>query len=202
MPPDQVDLTGLSDDEVDDDEALRQAIALSLMDQNNSKAAESEPKSQPKQATFGSFVLDRKAMEEERLKRLAGKRERPWNDEAEATLPPLKKQAGPTKASDTAEPTPSAMISSSQPSGIRGSLKFPNGAVKKTWALGYPRNGDDIKIEEILQKDQLELAILSSFQWDTEWILSKVNLTNVKLLMIAYAADDTQVRPPAVTLKN
>lgn len=194
MPPDQVDLTGLSDEEVDDDEGLRQAIALSLLDQENSKVVEPEPEEDPKKATFGSLVLDRKAMEAERLKRLAGKRERPVDDEVEAALPPPKKQAT-SKAPDTARRTLPATASSSQPRGSHGSLKFPNGVVKKTWALGYPRTGDDVKIEEVLQKDQLELAILSSFQWDTEWIMSKVNLRSVKLLMVAYAVDDAQVRP-------
>lgn len=43
-------------------------------------------------------------------------------------------------------------------------LKYPKGVVLKTWVYGSPRQGNDIKIEEVLQKDDLELAVLSAFQ--------------------------------------
>jgi hypothetical protein len=33
---------------------------------------------------------------------------------------------------------------------------------------GCPRQGDDIKIEEVLQKNDLELAVLSAFQVDPD----------------------------------
>jgi hypothetical protein len=55
-------------------------------------------------------------------------------------------------------------------------IHFPDGVVKKTWAFGCPRQ-NDIKIEEILQKDDLELAVLSAFQWNEEWIFRKLNMT-------------------------
>ena len=54
-------------------------------------------------------------------------------------------------------------------------LQFPQGTVKKTWAFGHPKTGDDIKLEEVLQKNDLSLAVLSSFQWDVEWLLAKIN---------------------------
>ena len=44
----------------------------------------------------------------------------------------------------------------------RTGLRFPQGAVKQTWAAGLPRTGDDIKIDEVLQKADLELAVISS----------------------------------------
>jgi hypothetical protein len=72
-------------------------------------------------------------------------------------------------------------------------LTFPRGVVKKTWAFGQPRQGDDIKIEEVLQKHQLELAVLSSYQWDEEWLLSKIDLARTKLILVAFAVDDAQV---------
>lgn len=72
-------------------------------------------------------------------------------------------------------------------------LPYAKGVVKKTWARGQPRRGDDITIDEIWQKDQLELAILSSFQWDDEWMMSHLNLAKTRLLLIAFAADDKQV---------
>lgn len=194
MPRTEVDLTGLSDDEIDDDEALRQAIALSLQDQEKpndeevvaGKEEEPEPEVEVKAATFGSMMLDRKAMEEERLKRLAAKRAR-LSDEAEVDLPPSKKLFT-SRAAEKAPEIPSR----SKPSGV--TLQFPRGVVKKTWVKGYPREGDDIKIEEVLQKDQLELAILSSYQWDDEWLTSKIDLRRTKTLLVAYAADEAQVR--------
>ncbi|KAK1722326.1 ubiquitin interaction domain-containing protein [Colletotrichum acutatum] len=71
-------------------------------------------------------------------------------------------------------------------------LPFPKGAFKRTWAYGCPRNGEDIKIEEVLQRDKLQLAVLSSFQWDEEWLLSKVNARNTKMLLVAYANNDAE----------
>jgi hypothetical protein len=195
----EVDLTGLSDDELDDDEALRQAIALSLQDQVTTKKAEgekSEPKAaESKGAAFGSLVLDRKAMEEERLKRLATKRPRPSDDDERET-PASKKPATSKAAEKISVPAPtqgpaSKPKESKESSGSRP-LQFPDGAVKKTWARGYAREGDDIKIEEVLQKDDLQLAIISSYQWGDEWLMSKFSVPKTKLLLVAYAADDAQ----------
>ncbi|KAL1844048.1 hypothetical protein VTJ49DRAFT_5799 [Mycothermus thermophilus] len=70
------------------------------------------------------------------------------------------------------------------------SPSFPRGVVKKTWVSGQPRRGDDIKIEEVLQKDQLQLAVLSSYVWDEEWLLSKIDISRTKLMLVAYAADE------------
>lgn len=196
MARDEVDLTGLSDDELDDDEALRQAIALSLQDQELTKKAEGEkpePKAaEPKGTAFGSLVLDRKAMEEERLKRLASKRPRPSDDD-EGDVPASKKPAT-SKVVEKSSVSASALGLASKPKESNGGrpLQFPDGAVKKTWARGYARQGDDIKIEEVLQKDDLQLAIISSYQWDDEWLMSKFSVPKTKLLLVAYAADDAQ----------
>ena len=65
-------------------------------------------------------------------------------------------------------------------------IHFPDGAVRKTWAYGCPRQ-DDIKIEEVLQKDDLELAVLSAYQWDDEWILRKINLRKTKVICVVQA---------------
>ena len=51
---------------------------------------------------------------------------------------------------------------------------FLDGAVKKTWALSRERV-DDIKLEEVLQSDDLKLAVLSAFQWDVPWLMNKMN---------------------------
>lgn len=108
-------------------------------------------------------------------------------------LSPRQRTAGPPPPSSLEKgKTPSASVtglSSSSPNG----LPFPQGIVKKTWAFGQPRQGDDIKIEEVLQKQQLQLAVLSSYQWDEEWMLSKIDLARTKLVLIAFAVDEAQV---------
>lgn len=54
-------------------------------------------------------------------------------------------------------------------------IQYPRGVIKKTWVLGYPRTGTDIKIEEVLQKNTLKTAVISSFVWDFDWLASKLN---------------------------
>jgi hypothetical protein len=72
-------------------------------------------------------------------------------------------------------------------------LKFPNGVIKQTWALGQKRE-DDIKIEEVLQKSDLEFAVLSSFQWDFDWLFQKFNTTSTRFLLVIGAKEEEHVR--------
>lgn len=184
--------------DADDDEALRYAIALSLQDQDQaspaceapSTASSAREDSRRPDASLGLLSLDRKRMEEERLARLAKKRPRSPShseddDDVVEVPPPRKKHVPPP-------PTPSKAIRPDT------TVPYPDGAVKRTWVRGYPRTGDDIKIEEVLQKDKLLLAMLSSFQWDEEWMISKLDMTRTKLVLAAFAADDLQVRSRAV----
>lgn len=210
------DLTSFDGDE---DAALRYAIALSLQDSNN--ASSEKPielssdednedldngpkyppitkdsknmsiKQPPKDAplasqqpaptvpdSFAALGLDRKKMEEERLARL-GKRKAPE--------PELEGQ-GPRQR-------PKLDVESSVMVATKGkphNLPYPKGIVKKTWATGFPRK-DDIKIEEVLQKDELELAVISSFQWDEEWMFSKINCAKTKIVCVAFASSKAQV---------
>lgn len=187
---------------VEDDPDLALAIALSLQQDDNvgssrpenarPSAKLSEQPIKPHAAiNFGPLALDRKKMEEERLARLKKRSatqadlddqhqksklqrpEAPPNPKTPAIDPGLLKTA--TQVKDDAQ------------------LPFANGAFKRTWALGYPRTGEDIKIEEVLQKDKLQLAVLSSFQWDEEWLLSKVNPSRTKMMLVAYAANEAEV---------
>jgi len=66
-------------------------------------------------------------------------------------------------------------------------LTYPSGAVKSTWAFGFDRTGNDIKLEEVLEPLTLRTAVLSAFQWDVEWLLAKINLNTTKLLFIMQA---------------
>ncbi|KAI0389236.1 tyrosyl-DNA phosphodiesterase-domain-containing protein [Xylariaceae sp. FL0594] len=123
---------------------------------------------------LSALGLDRKKMEEERLARVA-KRKAPDESTTSENEPPARRVKLATEGLDVS---------------TASSVPYPRGAVKKTWAYGYPRQGDDIKIEEIFQKDQLELAVLSSFQWDDEWLMSKLDIKRTRLVCIAFAASE------------
>jgi hypothetical protein len=177
----------------DDEAALAAAIAMSLEQPGQSppmatKVPEEHetPTPLPTQPnSFGPMGLDRKKMEAERLAR---QRKR---SAIEAGLD-VSVQHRPAPAAPSS-------FSSSHASAVAntdgtGSLPFSKGVVKRTWALGHPRTDQDVKIEDILMRDELELAVLSSFQWDETWLLSKVDISRTKLILIAFANDKAQVR--------
>ncbi|MCJ1463339.1 hypothetical protein MMC07_001946 [Pseudocyphellaria aurata] len=68
---------------------------------------------------------------------------------------------------------------------------FLDGVVKKTWAYGHERE-DDIKIEEVLQSTDLKLAVLSSFQWDIEWLLGKLKRSTLLIFVMQAKEDSTK----------
>lgn len=164
---------------------------------------------------MGMLGIDRKKMEEERLARLKKRKAGPTNlnthDKQESELPPAQR---PRLTSDLGSlpglpghstgspgmsqpPLPSAISSlnsnSNTSKGVsEAGLPYPQGIVRRTLARGYARR-DDITIEEVLQRDTLELAVLSSFQWDEEWLMSKLNLGKTKVLLVAYAEDEETV---------
>lgn len=200
----------------DEDAALRQAIAMSLgeavVDQPNGEGAsntasfqEAEPESEPAPPestttthSMSALGLDRKKMEEERLARLKKRKAESITNDTNTTAyhsseTPARrpKFAGPNPdhvSTATKAPTNSTFQDHQRVS------KFPyaKGTVLRTYARGTPRHRD-VTIEEVLHKDDLELAVLSSFQWDEEWLMTKLNLRKTKVLMIAFAADEAQV---------
>ncbi|KAI0976054.1 tyrosyl-DNA phosphodiesterase-domain-containing protein [Xylaria arbuscula] len=139
----------------------------------------------PQAGGFSALGLDRKKMEEARLARVA---KRKMTDDNEATQRSPRRQRVDV---DSQLGVPHATTASIPPNTKTPRLSYPEGVVKKTWAFGYPRQ-DDIKIEEILQKDHLELAVLSSFQWDDEWLLSKIDMRKTKMVCIAFASSNSQ----------
>ena len=190
-------------DSSDEDEELKRAIALSLQEQElqvnplankeiidldsdhetHNVAVSAPATSVPIPASHSFLGLDRKAMEQERLAR---------KRKASISPPPPRKSAKQTIA-------PAAFPSSSsdhnynlQPS-VSPEPPFLEGAVKKTWALGFERK-DDIKIEEVLKREHLNLAVFSSFQWDVEWLLSKLNTRTTQLYFVMQAKDDATKR--------
>ena len=206
----------------DDDLELKEAIALSLQDQDNPSQqrevidldADEIPDEVPSvqsseqvnmlqtRAGLNSMLgLNRKAMEAERLAR---KRKAvsispppPRANKAACTSTAIRSGANAgsevqshpaqsVKTSNSLSSTGPISVTAAPPSG----LKFPNGVVKKTWAFGHTRKGDDIKIEEVLQRDDLTLAVLSSFQWDVEWLYRKIDLRKTQTVFVMQAKDD------------
>ncbi|KAF8457236.1 tyrosyl-DNA phosphodiesterase I [Terfezia claveryi] len=70
-----------------------------------------------------------------------------------------------------------------------GIVLYPDGVVKKTYLEGVERRGDDITIEEVLQKDTLTMAVLSAYQWDTTWIMDKLNVRDTGLILVMQAKE-------------
>ncbi|KAK3357465.1 tyrosyl-DNA phosphodiesterase-domain-containing protein [Lasiosphaeria hispida] len=235
--------------DVDEDEALRIAIALSLgedptkpnkahgdafdPDQDDTASDSSElfvtsapepappPPPAPSSSSFSALGLDRKKMEQERLARLSKRKASELGPSAasdsDSRLTQRQKTGGsgvslpganaganagaaaissklPLRETSASKPThlesPVASGPTSVP--IEGGLPFPRGVVKRTWAYGQPRLGDDIKIEEVLQKNKLRLAVLSSYQWDYEWVQLKIDIALTKIVFIAFAANEEQ----------
>lgn len=151
----------------------------------------------------GLAGIDRKAMEEERLKRLALKRGTAPDVELERATKVQKVEGGPTTRQmkrSTSGPTISSSDASKppapKPSDFRTNdqrgIQYPHGAFKRTWVLGQDRK-NDIKIEEVLQKHDLKTAVLSAFQWDLEWVFSKLDVSKTKLVLVMEAKDETTV---------
>ena len=161
--------------------------------------------------------LNRKQMEEERLLR-AQQRKKPDEQaptpegdvrKRKALTPPLhasgleaRQVRAKLSESATASPYPPSeaasialpiLSSKDQDRALHApGVQFPDGVVKKTWVYGCPRQ-DDIKIEEVLQKDDLDLAVLSAFQIDPDWIASKLHPTT-KVVFVLQAKTEAEVR--------
>ncbi|MCJ1388294.1 hypothetical protein MMC18_001140 [Xylographa bjoerkii] len=197
------------------DEELRLAIALSMRDQCTAAGASpsgdlikdmvdltedltdaneqscSTIASGPVPVHRGILGLDRKAMEEERLAR---KRKPPISPPLRAKtrkttdggLQQIHDRLSGLTAKETATSSDAELFNSGY-----STLRFPSAIVKKTWAFGFPRSDEDVKLEEVLERKDLTLAVLSSFQWDVEWLLGKVNTAETKLIMIMQAKDES-----------
>lgn len=150
---------------------------------------------------MGMLGIDRKKMEEERLARLKKRKAGPTNlnthDRREPELPPAQRPRlmSGLGSQPALPPAISSLNSNSNTSkGVsEAGLPYPHGVVLRTWAAGSARRDDDITVEQVLQRDTLELAVLSSFQWDEDWLMSKLNLGRTRVLLIAYAADEETV---------
>lgn len=214
----------------DDDEDLNRAIALSLQDQTTGGAGEtareaisldsdSEIEEKPENVTSHASEtvelpvskaglaltgLDRKQMEQKRLarKRKASSISPPPSRRTAANGPPVISVPAKKTKLLVIQAAPTSRASSS--SNGRGAV-FLTGTVKKTWAFGHERKRDDIKLEEVLQKDDLNLAVLSSFQWDMDWLLAKINTRSTQVTLVMQAKDQAtqeQYRRETATMNN
>ena len=173
------------------------------------KASAPEPENPaPSVSSSGllAFGLDRKQMEAERLERLSKRKasqlddqpatqDRPAQRARTSPSPPPAAKTTPSATTTKPRPTTTTSSSSSSATAIPSPprVPFPHGVVKRTWAFGQPRQPDDIRLEDVLQKSRLELAVLSSFQWDEEWLLNKIDLARTKVVLVAFAVDEAQV---------
>jgi hypothetical protein len=169
--------------------------------------------------------LDRKKMEEDRLARNAAKRKAPDSELAPAqTVRKILKTDSQTasaaitglgKASpslsakrpltSSSKPTPdsasNAPAAKVWPTSVPG-VQWPLGAVKKTHIARFPRTGDEITIEEVIQRDDLQVAVFSSFLWDTEWLFTKLNTSSTRFVLTMQANDQKTVRIMTWPLPN
>ena len=170
----------------------------------------------PRASSLGLLGLDRKAMEAERLarKRKASVSPPPLRAKTMRTSNGIPDSDTGTKASFSKVFQPAAqevkankrVILSSPHAALadQPALQFPQGVVRKTWALGFPRQ-EDIKLEEVLQRRDLKLAVLSSFQWEVDWLLGKINTADTKVVMVMQAKDEStkqQYRRETATMSN
>lgn len=207
-----VDLTSDNEGEDDKDEDLKRAIALSMQDvaqspDTNSTTSVSTAHQQPsataavprakltdqvskttmsslsKPSSTTSFTMDRKTMEAERLARLT-ERKRKRTPSPDRPLKQQPKAPAPTIMADFTK-------SHSQTDSV---LPYPRGVIKRTFATKFPRT-DDITIDELLQAPTVNIAVISSFQWDAEWLSRKLSHTKIKQHWVMNARDaETQAR--------
>ena len=149
---------------------------------------------------IGLLGLDRKAMEEERLAR-----KRRASISPPSCVKSLRTLKGQHKAIyEVGSIDDRSAFEQEQPAGQKPTtvpksssnqdgtgLRFPTGVVRRTWSFGFPRQEDDIKLEEVLDRKDLTLAVLSSFQWDVEWVLRKIDTATTKVIMVMQAKDNS-----------
>lgn len=187
-----------------DDEDLKRAIALSL-------EADSTPP-QSSRNTTSLLGLDRKAQEQERLARVTANKRKAsisppplYRDTADVGVkrPRLEEPRNTVNAGYYSDLQPKDRLRANNIATAKSiacaeslgstaapptGLQYPSGTVKRTWAFGYERK-NDVKIEEVFQKADLKTAVLSAFQWDVEWVLSKIDARTTKLVFAMQAKD-------------
>ena len=201
-----------------DDDDLIKAIALSLESHNGFSSSSSSSSSEPYQSSYREIIdltggddgppkrqaetmpnsflgIDRKQMEKERLAR---KRKAPISPPA--MLHSKKKQVSNAAHESTGYANAKPVVHSGtflgsrnhgrNPSLNKAGPQFFGGEIRRTAARGHERSRD-ISIEEVLQRDDLSLAVLSSFQWDIDWLITKLDTPNLRMTLIMQAKEES-----------
>lgn len=153
----------------------------------------------PSTATPNFLGLNRKVMEQERLarKRRISISPPPTRKviKISSPLPVTDVNLRPNQQASTLKAKESEVqmhgAKSTTPNTAAVGPTFLDGVVKKTWAFGHERE-EDIKIEEVLQSTDLKLAVLSSFQWDVEWLLGKLKRSTLLIFVMQAKEDSTK----------
>lgn len=223
MATDWTELNGDDDDDAALGRAIALSLSQDLPEADDDNMAPSQITRNPPvtadraaPSSMSAMGLDRKKMEAERLARSRKRKaeddntsdvtrvNRPANNHSQAPPSQWPKLQTPSLAQQpmlsTGHGLNSKPHSARAPAGaagmpkapVSGPLPYPKGIVLRTFARGRPRD-NDITIEEVLQKDDLELAVLSSFQWDEDLLMEKLDLRRTKVLLIAFAKDNAHV---------
>lgn len=107
----------------------------------------------------------------------------------EAGSPPTGIQSKAAQTPATSKPAASTPTTTPP---TNASLQYPTGILKRTWAFGHPRS-NDIKIEEVLQKNTLNIAVISSWQWDFDWLMSKFVPGKTKYVFVMEGKGESEV---------
>jgi hypothetical protein len=167
---------------------------------SNTNAQEPSKSSTDSQPFTGLQHLNRKQMEEERLARVNLKRRAEGEAQSERLVNRVKRRESPLKAVTPTGPVPSERskeLPKSRNDDISKlseghDLQYPQGAIRRTFSAVHPRDGD-IKIEEVLLKDQLKIGVFSSFMWDMDWLISKLNVRDSRFWMAMMAPSDGDI---------
>lgn len=131
-------------------------------------------------------------MEEERLARMAAKK-RPFDQNENGSTfnsdTISKKQKITPEAPLRDLTTPSYTSKNDVPPSE--TIKYPRGTILRTYARHHTRKRD-ITIEEILQKEYLNTAIISSFTFNLEWLFGKLNTRRTKLILCMSAKGEEE----------
>ena len=164
----------------DDDATTDGESELRARNEHNTVVSAAGVSSAKRPAESIAFLgLDRKQMEQERLARKRKPSMSPPQSRKTAKSSaniPVELSPSPDKALAELGSQQTARFEAPPPGLVLSKSLALQGTVKKTWAFGQPRQGDDIKLEEVLQKHDLNLAVLSSFQWDMDWLFAKLDL--------------------------
>lgn len=139
----------------------------------------------------GIFGLNRKTMEQERLARVAArKRERPISPPPRKR-PKIEGSEAPNTSPDGTDASASTRPNITKPKLSSPELRFPYGVIRKTWAAYHPPDERTIRIEDIIDKENVRTAVLSTFIMNPDWILpGKFDLKRTKFYMILHAQND------------